>query len=90
MHFDFNQDNGCFLNEDGTARERFPNHWKGENGLYCVGLAQRGLAGITIDAQNIAKDHLFYISNMELIACTASFICQDNELASTPYIHVSA
>lgn len=34
----------------------FPNNWKGENGLYCAGFAQRGLAGISRDAMNIVND----------------------------------
>lgn len=37
-------------------RERFPNHWKGENGLYCAGFGQQGLFGISNDAQQIATD----------------------------------
>ncbi|CAL4992040.1 unnamed protein product [Urochloa decumbens] len=46
------------LNNDGLPKKEFPNHWKGANGLYCVGLARRGLAGIAIDAKNIANDIL--------------------------------
>lgn len=37
-------------------KEGFPNHWKGEKGLYCAGFAGRGLLGISEDAENIAKD----------------------------------
>lgn len=48
----------CLQKENGLAKQRFPNHWKGENGLYCVGLAQKGLFGAAIDAKNIA-DHIF-------------------------------
>jgi indole-3-pyruvate monooxygenase len=44
------------LNNDGLPKREFPNHWKGANGLYCAGLARRGLAGIAIDAKNIAND----------------------------------
>lgn len=44
------------LGEDGLAKQSFPNHWKGKNGLYCVGLAKRGLFGIATDAQNVARD----------------------------------
>ncbi|XAR58486.1 Indole-3-pyruvate monooxygenase [Bertholletia excelsa] len=33
------------LNEDGFPKPSFPNHWKGKNGLYCAGLASRGLYG---------------------------------------------
>jgi len=34
----------------------FPNGWKGEKGLYCVGFTKRGLLGTSSDALNIAKD----------------------------------
>jgi len=47
---------GWLLNEDGFPKERFPNHWKGRNGLYCVGLGRRGLFGIAKDAENTAND----------------------------------
>ncbi|PUZ45605.1 hypothetical protein GQ55_8G238100 [Panicum hallii var. hallii] len=46
------------LNDDGLPKQEFPNHWKGANGLYCAGLAKRGLAGIAMDAKNIASDIL--------------------------------
>ncbi|PWA58478.1 pyridine nucleotide-disulfide oxidoreductase, class-II [Artemisia annua] len=48
------------INEDGLPKPVYPNHWKGENGLYCVGLARRGLYGAAMDAQNIAN----HISNL--------------------------
>jgi len=35
---------------------RFPNHWKGGNGLYCAGFSRSGLMGISLDAQQIATD----------------------------------
>ncbi|KAL4341228.1 hypothetical protein GQ457_08G021440 [Hibiscus cannabinus] len=44
------------LNDDGIPKPSFPNHWKGRNGLYCVGLSRRGLHGAAGDAQNIADD----------------------------------
>ncbi|KAE8672254.1 putative indole-3-pyruvate monooxygenase YUCCA10 [Hibiscus syriacus] len=44
------------LNGDGIPKPSFPNHWKGNNGLYCVGLSRRGLYGASSDAQNIAND----------------------------------
>ncbi|KAK4418195.1 putative indole-3-pyruvate monooxygenase YUCCA11 [Sesamum alatum] len=43
------------LNDDGFAKS-FPNHWKGKKGLYCAGLAQKGLYGAGMDAHNIAHD----------------------------------
>ncbi|XP_006663287.1 probable indole-3-pyruvate monooxygenase YUCCA10 [Oryza brachyantha] len=42
--------------KDGFPKKSFPNHWKGEDGLYCAGFARRGLAGIAMDAMNIADD----------------------------------
>ncbi|XWS76492.1 hypothetical protein CRYUN_Cryun01aG0181100 [Craigia yunnanensis] len=44
------------LNDDGIPKPSFPNHWKGKNGLYCVGLSRRGLYGASADAHNIAND----------------------------------
>ncbi|KAL6564257.1 hypothetical protein OROMI_015707 [Orobanche minor] len=43
------------LTDDGLPINSFPNHWKGKNGLYCAGLARRGLYGAAMDAQNIAN-----------------------------------
>lgn len=37
-------------------RSPFPDGWKGEKGLYCVGFTRRGLLGTSHDALNIAKD----------------------------------
>lgn len=33
-----------------------PNHWKGDNGLYCTGFSGSGLSGISYDAKMIAED----------------------------------
>ncbi|PKI70525.1 hypothetical protein CRG98_009030 [Punica granatum] len=44
------------LGEDGICKQSFPNHWKGKNGLYCVGLSRRGLYGAAADALNVAND----------------------------------
>ncbi|KAF9599718.1 hypothetical protein IFM89_001664 [Coptis chinensis] len=44
------------LNGDGMPKMSFPNHWKGENRLYCAGFSSRGLAGIAMDAEAIADD----------------------------------
>ncbi|KAM7275685.1 hypothetical protein ACFE04_017551 [Oxalis oulophora] len=43
------------LNEDGLPKPSFPNHWKGINGLYCVGLSRNGFHGAADDALNIAN-----------------------------------
>ncbi|CAL5059224.1 unnamed protein product [Urochloa decumbens] len=50
------KDENCMMNSDGLPKKAYPNHWKGENGLYCAGFARRGLAGISMDAKNIADD----------------------------------
>ncbi|XP_047085434.1 probable indole-3-pyruvate monooxygenase YUCCA10 [Lolium rigidum] len=52
------------LNDNGLPTKQYPNHWKGENGLYCAGLARRRLAGIAEDANNIANDIKSMISSM--------------------------
>ncbi|BAT13140.1 probable indole-3-pyruvate monooxygenase YUCCA10 [Oryza sativa Japonica Group] len=52
--------------DDGFPKKFFPNHWKGENGLYCAGFARRGLAGIAMDAKNIA-DHI--VATMDQVSC---------------------
>ncbi|KAJ6774653.1 FLAVIN-CONTAINING MONOOXYGENASE [Salix purpurea] len=44
------------FDESGMPKLCFPNIWKGKNGLYCSGFARRGLFGISVDSQNIAKD----------------------------------
>ncbi|KAK9067658.1 hypothetical protein SSX86_011769 [Deinandra increscens subsp. villosa] len=54
--------NDSFLNKDGTPKTMYPNHWKGENGFYCAGLAQTGIIGAAMDAQKIAQDILNLIS----------------------------
>ncbi|PWA79339.1 dimethylaniline monooxygenase, N-oxide-forming [Artemisia annua] len=48
------------LKEDGYPKQMYPNQWKGENGLFCVGLARRGLNTVAMEAQNIAH----HISNL--------------------------
>ncbi|KAJ1380319.1 Flavin monooxygenase FMO [Sesbania bispinosa] len=44
------------FNENGMPKPTFPNHWKGENGIYCAGFSKRGLEGIAFDAKQIAAD----------------------------------
>ncbi|KAI3706016.1 hypothetical protein L1987_76268 [Smallanthus sonchifolius] len=50
------KDDGGLFNEAGMPKHKSPNHWKGEDGLYCVGFVSVGLFGISNDAQNIAND----------------------------------
>uniref|UniRef100_A0ACD5UJY7 Uncharacterized protein n=1 Tax=Avena sativa TaxID=4498 RepID=A0ACD5UJY7_AVESA len=52
------------LNDNGLPSNDYPNHWKGENRLYCAELARRGLAGIAMDAKNIANDIKSVIDSM--------------------------
>ncbi|KAM0878599.1 hypothetical protein ACQ4PT_034773 [Festuca glaucescens] len=52
------------LNNEGLPKRGFPNHWKGGTMLYCAGLARRGLAGIAMDAKNIANDIKHNIESM--------------------------
>ena len=52
------------LNDNGLPIKEYPNHWKGENGLYRAGLERRGLAGIAADAKNIANDIKSVIGTM--------------------------
>ncbi|KAL3827803.1 hypothetical protein ACJIZ3_016605 [Penstemon smallii] len=44
------------FNKEGLPNKIVPNHWKGENGLYCVGFAKAGLAGVSSDAKAVALD----------------------------------
>ncbi|KAG5044026.1 hypothetical protein AAZX31_03G188800 [Glycine max] len=44
------------LNDEGLPKPSYPIHWKGNNGLYCVGLSRRGFYGAAADAENIAND----------------------------------
>ncbi|CAK9134802.1 unnamed protein product [Ilex paraguariensis] len=45
-----------FLMEKECQKNRFPTHWKCENGVYCAGLSKMGLAGVSMDAKAIAND----------------------------------
>ncbi|KAI3982564.1 hypothetical protein MKX01_031303 [Papaver californicum] len=47
------KDGEYLLNENGS--ENFSNSWKGENGLYCAGLA-KGLFAVAEDAMIVAND----------------------------------
>lgn len=51
----FQSDDGL-IGDDGMAARPYPEHWKGENGLYCAGLARRGIYGSYSDAELIAGD----------------------------------
>lgn len=65
------QDEDNILDKDGLPKPSYPNHWKGERGLYCVGLTRKGLYGLSVDAQNIADDikMLYKGSNVGRVPC---------------------
>ncbi|KAG6388614.1 hypothetical protein SASPL_150046 [Salvia splendens] len=49
-------DGDSLFAENGMPKVKLPNHWKGENGLYCAGFASAGLAGVAQDAKKISQD----------------------------------
>ncbi|XP_073013739.1 probable indole-3-pyruvate monooxygenase YUCCA10 [Typha latifolia] len=64
---DWLKDDDHMLNKDGFPRKSFPDHWKGANGIYFSGFARKGLAGVYMDAVNIANDiMLAWRSNKQL------------------------
>ncbi|KAI4332753.1 hypothetical protein L6164_017635 [Bauhinia variegata] len=59
------KDYKLLFDENGMPKQRPPNHWKGESGIYCAGFSRQGLAGISQDAQRIANDiHLGIVSRI--------------------------
>ncbi|BFG35097.1 hypothetical protein CerSpe_213700 [Prunus speciosa] len=44
------------LTDDGKPKGKHPNHWKGEKGVYCVGLTGKGLPGIFKDSKAVTED----------------------------------
>ncbi|KAK9162620.1 hypothetical protein Syun_003522 [Stephania yunnanensis] len=44
------------FNEEGLPKNKFSNHWRGSNGLYCTGFSRRGLVGVSLDVVVIAQD----------------------------------
>ncbi|CAO2825666.1 unnamed protein product [Amaranthus hypochondriacus] len=61
---DWLKDYDFVLNDNGFPKNRYPNHWKGKNGLYCAGLARMGLQGAFKDAIAIANDIELALQNM--------------------------
>ncbi|GMH25112.1 hypothetical protein Nepgr_026955 [Nepenthes gracilis] len=53
------------LKEDGMPRRPPPFHWKGDNNIYCAGLARMGLAGLSRDAQMITDDVALLLQDEE-------------------------
>ncbi|RDX95596.1 putative indole-3-pyruvate monooxygenase YUCCA11, partial [Mucuna pruriens] len=64
------------FNENGMPKPGFPNHWKGENGLYCAGFSRRGLDGISFDAQRIADDISLTVNVRNLPGAENNFACR--------------
>ncbi|KAI4344902.1 hypothetical protein L6164_012084 [Bauhinia variegata] len=54
------------FNEDGMPKKSNPNHWKGENGIYCAGFSSQGLMGISYDAKHISDDISLALSSKEI------------------------
>ncbi|KAJ8623133.1 hypothetical protein MRB53_031662 [Persea americana] len=50
------KDKDNILDKDGFPKPSYPQHWKGNRGLYCVGLVRKGFYGLSMDAQCIADD----------------------------------
>ncbi|KAM5568994.1 putative indole-3-pyruvate monooxygenase YUCCA10 [Rosa sericea] len=44
------------LDDNDKPKNRYPYHWKGEKGLYCVGFSGRGIQGISSDSKAVAQD----------------------------------
>ncbi|KAK9096352.1 hypothetical protein Sjap_021849 [Stephania japonica] len=53
------------FNYEGLPKNKFPNHWRGSNGLYCAGFSKRGLAGVSMDAVAIAEDIKLIVGGKE-------------------------
>jgi len=56
VHFCFVQSEDGLIGDDGMAARSYPEHWKGDNGLYCAGMVRRGIYGSCEDAELIAGD----------------------------------
>ncbi|KAI0530782.1 hypothetical protein KFK09_000330 [Dendrobium nobile] len=60
------KDGDYLIGDDGLAKQKFPIHWKGNNGLYCAGLVRRGLYGSAEDATCIANDISLFLSKEKI------------------------
>jgi hypothetical protein len=52
----FPQSEDGLVGDDGMAARSYPEHWKGDHGLYCAGMVRRGIYGSCEDAELIAAD----------------------------------
>ncbi|PKU81287.1 putative indole-3-pyruvate monooxygenase YUCCA10 [Dendrobium catenatum] len=60
------KDGDYLIGDDGLAKQKFPKHWKGNNGLYCAGLVRRGLYGSAEDATCIANDISLFLNKEKI------------------------
>ncbi|KAL6185968.1 hypothetical protein ACLB2K_042090 [Fragaria x ananassa] len=44
------------LDENDKPKNKYPEHWKGEKGVYCVGFSGKGIPGISFDTMDVAND----------------------------------
>ncbi|XP_078148650.1 putative indole-3-pyruvate monooxygenase YUCCA11 [Carex rostrata] len=56
------------IGDDGMAKNKYPDHWKGRNGFYCAGLNRNGLHGSSEDGLLIEND----ISNEYILSKEAN------------------
>ncbi|KAF5805315.1 putative indole-3-pyruvate monooxygenase [Helianthus annuus] len=50
------KDTNLFSEKDGLPKKKFPEGWKGDQGLYAVGFSKRGLLGTSVEATCVAED----------------------------------
>ncbi|KAB1211207.1 putative indole-3-pyruvate monooxygenase YUCCA10 [Morella rubra] len=72
-NFGAHTDYQFIVKSDRMPRNDYPNHWKGQCGVYCAGLSHRGLLGIFDDARAIAND--------------ISKVIQDRKKEALPMLH---
>lgn len=50
------EDYQYLVREDGLPKNDYPNHWKGEHGVYCAGISRSGPTNGSEDARAIVND----------------------------------
>ncbi|XP_004296833.1 PREDICTED: flavin-containing monooxygenase YUCCA10-like [Fragaria vesca subsp. vesca] len=50
------KDYKVILDENDKPKNKYPGHWKGEKGVYCVGFSGKGIPGISFDSRAVAND----------------------------------
>ncbi|KAL2339700.1 hypothetical protein Fmac_007640 [Flemingia macrophylla] len=69
------KDYRLLFNEHGMPKPDYPNHWKGEKGIYCAGFSRRGLEGISFDAKRIADDISLAVKARKIPGGKSSHAC---------------